>query len=283
MAVSSKAWISLVLVVPRPETRRSLPTLKLNNNQPAEADHAALVIAAPPDRPVRPVSMDATVTMDSQANREIVARKLPIRAKPEAVKNNAPVVLRPVTPVRKDPADPMDPLAMLEPRAMMDNQAVLVQPDHPARPAIQEMRDLRVPLATLAKPPKAAPEIPARPDPMANQALLAQLVNPADPARTVVPAVQALPAMLVLQALPAKQAVPAVQAIQVTLAFQAIAHIAHRLVWLQVFKRRRRRAQFGGNTEYRTTSIDSKIRSNDFFSPKFISASFCLYHVTFQF
>jgi len=102
-------------------------------------------------------------------------------------------------------------------------------------------------------------------------ALLVQLVNPAELAKMVVPALLALPEMLVPQAVLAKLAVPEAQANLVTMVTQAVANTAHRLVWLQVIKRRPR-VLFSGNTEYRAKSINSKIRSSDFF-PKFISAS----------
>jgi hypothetical protein len=80
--------------------------------------------------------------------------------------------------------------------------------------------------------------------------------------------------MLVLQAMLANLAVQAALETLATLAHQAVANTAHRLVWLQVIKRRQW-AKFSGNTEDRKKSINSKVPSVsiDFF-PKCISASF---------
>jgi len=254
---------------------RSLPIRKLNKlRKEAVKVNAARVTPVPLARPALQVSMDAMVSMDSQANPGIVERQLPMDpSAKEPVKNNAHALLPQATVARKDPVVATDPLAMQVLQVPTVNQAVLDQPDHPAQLAIQEMQALQAQQANQAKPQDRIQAHQVQPAPTANPVLQARPVNPAELAKMAAPAVQVLPETLVLQAVLAKLAVPAVQAIQAKLALQAVANIAHPLVWLQVIKRRSQ-ALFSGNTEYRRMSIYPKRPSVsiDFF-PKCISAS----------
>jgi hypothetical protein len=145
------------------------------------------------ERQALQVSMDAMVTMDSPANREIVAHQLPIpAAMPAAVKNNARATHLPVTEDRKDHVVPTDQQVTLDQPALTVNQAALDQLDHPVPVALQETQALQDPLANPATRRQAAPDHPAQLVPMVIQVLPAQLVNPADLAKMAVPAVQAL-------------------------------------------------------------------------------------------
>jgi len=259
-----------VLVVPA-WTRRSRPIRKLNNKAKVSVN-AAHAIAARLALPALPASMDAMVTMDSQANPEIVAPQLPTAAvMTAAVKNNAHAMHHPVMEDPKDPEVPTDRPETLDQPVPMVNQAALDPLAHPVQLATQEMQALQDPQAHPAKRPQAAPDHPVQPDPMVNQALPARLVNPADLAKMAAPAVQALQEMLVPQATLAKLAVQVALETLAAMALQAVANTAHRLVWLQVIKRRRR-AKFSGNTEDRKNAKVPSV-SIDFF-PKCISASF---------
>jgi len=70
-------------------------------------------------------------------------------------------------------------------------------------------------------------------------ALLALQAKPVNPAKMALQVVLALPVMVVLQAVLVNKAVQAVQESQAKMVPQAAANTAHRLVWLQVIKRRR--------------------------------------------
>jgi len=245
---------------------------KLNKRRAAVVSvNAAHVIAVPPVQLALQVSMDAMVSMDSQANQEIVAQQLPMEACPrDRFKNNARAAHQPEMLVRKDPVDPMDPQAMLVPQVPMVNQAALDQPDHPVPQAKMVMMVAPAPQANPATPVPVDLVQQAHLVPTANPAQLARTVNQADPAKMAVPAQQAVPVMLVLQAVLAKLAVPVVLANLVTEVLQAVANTAHQLVWLQVIKRQPK-TKFSGNTEYRQRSKRTS-KSIDIF-PKFISAS----------
>jgi len=257
-----------VLVVRHLRTpNRSPPTPKLNKPRPAvDSVNAARVTAVPPVRLALQVSMDAMVSMDSQANPEIVVHQPPIPAPAtKPLKNNARAAHHPVMLAPQDPVDPTDPPAMPVPQVPMVKQAVLVQLARPAQPADPAKMAAPAPQENPAKPVKVDQAQQVLQVPTANPAVPARLVNPVDPAKMAAPAVQALPAMLVLQAVLAKLAVPVVPANPVKQVLQAVANTAHQLVWLQVIK-------FSGNAEYRQRSKKTS-KSIDIF-PQFISASY---------
>jgi len=252
-----------------------LPTRKLN--KPPQADrsvNAAHVIVELPVPLALLVSMDAMVSMDSQANQEIVVHQPQMEPFLKApFKNNAHAQLHLVIVAHKDHEAQMDPQAMLVHQVPMVNQAVLDQLDHPDQLAIQETQAPQDPQAMLAKLLQDELAHQAHPVPTANPVLLAQLVNPVDQAKMVALAVQALPEMPVLQVVLAKLAAPVAQEIPVVQVLQAVANTAHQLVWLQVIKRRQR-TLFSGNAEYRKMSVYAKRPSVSIDSfPKCISAS----------
>jgi len=246
---------------------------KLNKRRAAVVSvNAAHVIAVPPVQLALQVSMDAMVSMDSQANQQIVAQQLPMEACPrDRFKNNARAAHRPEMLARKDPVAPMDPQAMLVPQVPMVNQAALDQLDQPDPLANLEKTAAPALQANPAIPDKVDLAPQAQQAPTANPAQQAPTVNPVDLAKMAAPALQAVPVMLVLQVVLAMLAVPVVLARLVAQVLQAVANTAHQLVWLQVIKRQPQ-AKFCGNTKYRQRSKRTSL-SIDIF-PQFISASF---------
>jgi hypothetical protein len=244
-----------VLVVPPTLARRprSQPNRKLNKlPAAAAADRVVLATRVPLVQPALQVSMAAMVSMDSQANPEIVEQPPPMEPhQPITVKNNAHAQPQPVMLVRTDLAVPTAHPAMLVLQVRMVNPAVLVQSVHPAQPVRPVMPERTAPLVMRANSALHVQAHPAQQVPTANPAVPAQLVNPAELAKTAVPAVQALPEMLAPQAQEDMLAVQAPQAIQAKMVPQAVANIAHLLVWLQVIKRRFQ-TRFSGDTEFRS-------------------------------
>jgi len=253
---------------------RSPRNLKLNKPAVAVWVNAVLVTRVSPVRPALQDSMVTMVSMDSQANPEIVVAQHPtLEAVRAADKNNAHALLHQATEDPKDPKALTELQEMQVDPALMDNPEPLDQPDHPAQLALLVNQ---VQLALLAMQENLQVPVQVRQvhqAPTVNQEQPAQPVNQAVPAKMAVPAVPVVQVMLAPQDPVEKLAVQAPQAIQAKTALQAAANTAHPLVWLQVIKRRLQ-TRFGGDTEFRSKSIPTKRpTSSTDFSPEYISAS----------
>jgi len=261
MVVSSAVSDSLVLVVPRP--RRICPCRltrrKLNKRRSVEGVNAAHAIVDQTDHKALQVTMDTTVSTDSKASPEIVARQLQLDPfKKPLPKPNAPAKLHRETLAQPDPKDPTEHQAMPAQQALTDNQEAQDPQDHPAQLDPLVKTELQDPKETMERPTDLIQAHQVQPDLMANQALQVLLVNQAVQAKMEDPVVQALQEMLVLQAVQAKPAAQAVLAMQVSQVLQAVANTAHRLVWLQVIKQHRHQAHIGDKTDHGKKSIFSK-------------------------
>lgn len=227
--------------------------------------HAVHVIVELQDPLVLQVSMDATVSMDSLANREIAVQQLlVVLLITVEFKHNANVRLQLAIPVPVDQKDPTDQPAMEDLPVLMVNQVAPDLLDQQVQVDLQEMLALQVLPAKLEKLERHVLV------PLDNQARLA---NPVDPAQLVLLAAQekmvapvqsVLPAMLVLLALLAKLVALAQVEIPVVLALQVLAINAHRLVRLLVSKHIHRTPW---HNERFDKSISSKLKNLFTFVP----------------
>lgn len=181
----------------------------------------------------------AMVNPARMARRAVQAKML--EKKRDSYRNHRNANAKPMEALldHKVPRAATAPLAMLANLAAMVNQAVK---DHQARLAQLALLDKTAPrdrLATLAKLQVVQKAHQVQLVTLARLVLPARLAILADPAKMAVPARLARLAMQAPQADLANLAVLEDQAMLAKLARPAAAITAHRLVWLQVIKRRR--------------------------------------------
>jgi len=190
---------------------------------------------------VLPVSMDTTESTDSPANQEIADHR------PDQLQNSCPnprinarAKLHQETAVPQDPKEPMDHQAMQVHRAPMVNQEITDHVDHPAHQAQPADQETKAHQVNPVNSPAPRPVLPALLVPGANPVDLEPLAKAVKLAKMVPLVLAALQEMLAPQVVLARMALPAVQANQAKTAHLAVANTAHRLVWLQVIKYRRK-------------------------------------------
>jgi len=204
---------------------------------PPPLANVVLAIVDQLDLEALPVSMDTTVSMDSQANPEIAAHQLD--QLPNLFpnhRNNAHAKLHQETEVPQDPKELMDHPVMEVHQALMANQEIKDHVDLPAHQAQSADPETK---AHQVNPANSAPPNPAHPAqlaPTANPVHQALLAKEAKLEKTVVQVPQVLQEMQAHQVVLARTALPAVPAMQAKLVHLAHAITAHQLVWLQVIK-----------------------------------------------